>query len=51
MCVRKIRKEANKHRSVEGTGCDLRERKRIQKAVKAVGDPASKGNRILIFLT
>jgi len=29
LCVCKIRKEANKHSSVEGTGCDLRDRRRI----------------------
>lgn len=29
LCVCKIRKEANKHRSVEGAGSNLRDRKRI----------------------
>ena len=49
LCVCKIRKEANKHSSVEGTGCDLRDRRRIWKAVKAAGDAACKVNGILIF--
>lgn len=49
LCVYKIRKEANKHSTVEGAGSDLRNRKKIQKAVKAVGDPSCKGNGILIF--
>lgn len=49
LCVYKIKKEANKHSTVEGTGSDFRDRKKIQKAVKAVGDPTCKGNGILIF--
>lgn len=51
LCVHKIKKEANKQSSVEGAGSDLRDRKNIQKPVKAVGNHASKGNGILIFPT
>lgn len=47
--MHKIKKEANKQSSVEGAGSDLRDRKNIQKPVKAVGNPASKDNGILIF--
>lgn len=49
LCMCKIRKEANKQSTVEGAGRDLRDRKKIQKAVKAAGDPTCKGNGILIF--
>lgn len=49
LCVYKIRKEANKHSTVEAAGSDLRDRKKIQKAVKAAGDLTCEGNRILMF--
>lgn len=48
-CVYKIRQEANKHSTVKGAQSDLRDRKKIQKAVKTARDPTSKGDRILIF--